>query len=377
MPVNINTFRKSLFHTVTAPPDQIQSDLSQLRQLDQQIERKLNRLKTLIPWVIGLGILFFFFNSVLFSFVLSNPGFLGAFPSDLVVFFLVIFALGAIVCWILPYVYSSNKLDPRYLSQLGGQFLILALVSAGLLLILQFPVLFLNPFTTAIIVFITIVTVFVIRSKTAALNLPNYRYELATRIFSMLSRDMDKTSRANLKILFKKQVDQPTRTLPFSRRPGWKIDICDNEWLKIKGSLLNGHWIQLSLTERYRKRYGKNINGKLREKYQQRGLEIKLGIRLPGQGREDLAQLQSQGTQMIRLPSGVELKQLTLSPDLLKMKVLVPQWLGGARSVSMIWPQDPPEESIRQVLQVIMMMLLSAFQILNFAHVLSRGREKS
>lgn len=374
MAINLSSFRKSLFHSVTAPPDQVLGDLNQLRHLDHQIERKLARIKALIPWTIGLGILLFFLNSILFSFVLSDPDFLRAFPVDLVVFFLLLFALGAIVCWILPSVYPSKQLDPVYLADLGKKFLILALISAGLLLILLLPTLFLNPFTAVMILFAAIVTLFVTRGHTAALNLPNYRYEMAAKIFSLLSRDMDRTSRANLKILFKKKVDRPTHTIPFSRRPDWKIDICDNEWLKIKGPLLNGDWIQISLTERYRKRYGKNINGKLREKYQQRGLEIKLGIRLSGRGRQELAQLGSQATQMVRLPSGVELKQLTLSPDLLKMKVAVPQWLGGPRSVSMIWPQDPPEESIYQVQRVVMMMLLSAFQILNFSSVLSRGK---
>ncbi len=370
MPVNMSSLRRTLFHRVTAPPSQVQADLEQLRHLDRQIERRLARITGLIPWAIGLGLLLFFITAALLGFVIANPGFLASFPSELVIFLLVGFTLGTITCWILPFI--TNKIDSRYLSKLANQFLILALISAGLLFVLLFPLVFLNPFTVVVVVIIALTILFVMRGRTAALNLPNYRYELAERILALLSRDMDVASRVSLKILFKKQVDQPAKTIPFNRRPDWKIDICDNEWLKIKGPLLNGYWLQLSLTERYRKRYGRNINGKLREKFQQRGLEIKLGIRLPGKGHWHLNQLKGQTDQMVRLPGSTTLKQLTLSEDLLKMKVLVPNWLGGARSVSMIWPEDPSEDAIRQVQQVIMMMLLSAFQILNFGHVLSR-----
>ena len=370
MPVNVSSLRQTLFHRVTAPPSQVQSDLEQLRNFDRRVEQRLARITTLIPWAIGLGVLILFLSAALLNFILSHPGFLAGFPAELVVFLLVGFTLGSITCWVLPYI--TKNIDSRYLSKLANQFLILALASAGLLLLLQFPLVFLNPFTVIVLVIIFLTTLFVMRGQTVALNLPNYRYDLAERILALLSRDMDVASRISLKLLFKKQVDQPVKTIPFTRRPDWKIDFCDNEWLKIKGPLLNGYWLQLSLTERYRKRYGRNINGKLREKFQQRGLEIKLGIRISRQGHRDLNSLRGQIEQMVRLPASATLKQLTLSEDLLKMKVLVPHWLGGARSISLIWPQDPSEDAIRQVQQVIMMMLLSAFQILNFAHVLSR-----
>lgn len=372
MTLNLNTFRRSLFHSVTAPPDQIRNDLARLRELDLQTERKLTRFRTLIPWAVGLGVVFFFASAVLFSFVTSNPGFIAAFPSDLLTLLLVVFSLCAVVCWTLPFFWK--KLDLGQLSNLGLWFLILALASAGLLFILQFPLFFLNPAIVLVALIAGLVILLTLRFKTSTLNLPNYRYELADQIISLFSRDMDMTSKASLKILFKKQVDRPEKTIPHPRRAGWKVDICDNEWLKIKGPLLNGNWVQISLTERYRKRYGRNINGKWREKYQQRGLEIKLGIRVPKRRYADLAQLQGKTDRMIRLPSTATLKQLTLSGNLLKMKVLIPNWLGGAQTVSMIWPQEPSEDAVRQVYQVILMMMLSAFQILNFAHLLSRPK---
>lgn len=370
MPVNLNTFRKSLFHSVTAAPSQIHADLNQLRQFDRKVEGRAARLKTLLPLAVLGGVILTFASAIVFNLFLSRPALLRALPSDLPLLLLVGFAFAAVVCWSLPFVWKQA--DSEYLTKLGGQFLIAALISGTITLVLQFPWLLLLVFNPAFFIFAVIggiIALVVMQLRSSSLDLPNYRYELADRLVALLSRDMDITSRATLKILFKKQVAHPVKTIPYPRRADWKIDICDNEWLKIKAPLLNGLWVQLSLTERYRKRYGRNINGKLREKYQQRGLEIKLGIRLPKQGYPDLSQVSADLPQMVRLPTAATLKQLTLSSDLLKIKVLIPNWLGGARTVSMTWPQDPSEDSIQQVYQVILMMLLSAFQILNFACV--------
>jgi hypothetical protein len=372
MPILLKSFRQNLTYKLTALPSRILEDLNELRQLNQQAERRVARFKSFIPLIVLGTIVSFIAPAVLFGLITSSGyklPFLAWIPTELVFFLLLLCGLSALVCWVYPQMAQSDHAG--YFYKLGNNFFIATLGLGILLVLVEAPWILLNPMSSIILPAIIITSSIILYNRFKRLDLQNYRYELAIQLLQLLDQDLELGSRVSTQLSFVQQVKQPLKTIPYPKRPGWKIDVYHNPWLRLRGLFANRNEFQIICKEKYHRRYGRNINGKSREKFQQRGLEISLRIQLPLEGYSALSQLQGQANQQIYLPANTRLKQLILNPRYLLMKVVIPGWLGGARIVSFTWPTEPSAQEVRGLYETVVMMLLSAHQILNMARSLS------
>lgn len=372
MSILLKPFRQNLTYKLTALPSRILEDLNELRQLNQQAERRITRFKSLIPFIVLGTIVSFIAPAVLFGVITSSEyrlPILAGIPGGLVFFLLLLCGVSALVCWVYPQMAKSD--NAGYFYKLGNNFFVATIGLAVLLVLVEVPWILLNPLSSIILPAIIITSSVILYNRYKRLDLQNYRYELAIQLLQLLDQDLELGSRVSTQVSFVEKIKQPLKTIPYAKRPNWKIDICENQWLRLRGLFANGNEFQITCKEKYHRRHGKNINGKQREKFQQRGLEISLRIQLPLEGYSGLSQLQGQANQQIYLPANTRLKQLILNPRYLRMKVVIPGWLGGSKLVSFTWPTEPSTQDARGLYETVVMMLLSAHQILNMARSLS------
>ena len=107
------------------------------------------------------------------------------------------------------------------------------------------------------------------------LKLRDDRYELSKKILSMVNRD--RTPKSNVKILIHftpaGNMGKKIQTLPHPhfRKPGWKLDIFEDQWLTLEGKFLDSTNFFLTVTELNRTAYGTNARGKWKSKNKPKG----------------------------------------------------------------------------------------------------------
>jgi hypothetical protein len=193
------------------------------------------------------------------------------------------------------------------------------------------------------------------------LKLRDDRYELPKKILSMVNRD--RTPNSNVKILIHftpaGKMGKKIQTLPHPSKRGWKLDIFEDQWLTLEGKFLDSTNFFLTVTDLNRRAYGRNARGKWKSKNKPKGTEINLKLSFPSKKYGSIHVIQKAAPEAVKLPEEVNLKRMKVTGKAIDLTVNTPYFLNQ-----------------EEMYQTITMMFLSLYQILNFAKLLSRKRQK-
>jgi hypothetical protein len=193
------------------------------------------------------------------------------------------------------------------------------------------------------------------------LKLRDDRYELPKKILSMVNRDRTPNSNVKIGIYFTPagKMDKKIQTLPHPSKRGWKLDIFEDRWLTLEGKFRDSTNFFLTVTELNRRAYGTNARGKWKSKNKPKGTEINLKLSFPSKKYGSIHVIQKAAPEAVKLPEDVNLKRMKVTGKTIDLTVNTPHF----------FEQE-------EMYQTITMMFLSLYQILNFAKLLSRKRQK-
>jgi len=193
------------------------------------------------------------------------------------------------------------------------------------------------------------------------LKLRDDRYELPKKILSMVNRDRTPNSNVKMRIHFTPagEKGKKTQTLPHPSKRGWKLDIFEDQWLTLEGKFIDSTNFSLTVTDLNRRAYGSNARGKSKSKNKPKGTEINLKLSFPSKKYGSIHVIQKAAPEAVKLPELVNLKRMKVTGKAIDLTVNTPYF------------SNYPE-----MYQTITMMFLSLYQILNFAKLLSRKRQK-
>lgn len=307
MPINLEKFRKDLTYSVTATISDIVKDLSEIATLDRASEAKQAEFGSLATKCV-----------------------IGAISSIVLAFILMIFV---------------GELRDSF--QLFGTILIFLLLLAG--------------------IGCTIVAIYagIRRSKYRRLNLPNHRYELTKKVLEMLERDMDKEANVNVHLVLSpaNQKSKLIKTVEHPLKSGFKIDIFQDDWLKMEGQFLDKTRFVVTTSELNQTAYGwkRSMSGKskYKTKSKAKGLDISLNLTYPPRRYGAIKVLNNEVVNAVKLPQMTKVKRMRVTDKEIKLVVKMPP--------SMFWDQE-------KLYQTITMMFLSLYQVLNLARMLSKAK---
>lgn len=222
---------------------------------------------------------------------------------------------------------------------------------------------------TGIILFIAcVITAIFAGTKSQAygrLNLPNYRYELLKKLLEMCQRDMETNSPVSVRLVLSKPTEKNkiVQTIPHPYQSGFKVDLCKDEWLKVKGEFLDRSRFFLTATELAQTKHGwkrsRSGKSKYKSKSKSRGTNITLMLDYSLRKYGAIKVLKNEAMSAIQLPQSTQVKQLKLTDKSIDLTVKVP--------ASNSW-------QTKDIYQNITMMFLSIYQILNLARMLSKKK---
>jgi hypothetical protein len=205
------------------------------------------------------------------------------------------------------------------------------------------------------------------RSQQVALALPDYRYQVATRLIEMLRWDTDDYGQHQVQISFA-LPRKPARSERHPYRLGWNIDFYEDPWLQMEGKFLDGTHYSLNLCEKWQIRHGRNINGNLRSKPRNKGLEIKLVLQCDRRLYGDFSQALPQLGKCIKLPPMTTVKSLHINGQRIKIRVVIPSWQAQKSQGTFLAKLSEGEEATTRALgRAVTMTFLSGYQFLNYA----------
>jgi hypothetical protein len=193
------------------------------------------------------------------------------------------------------------------------------------------------------------------------LKLRDARYELSKKIVSMVNRDITPNSNVKIRIHFTPagKMGKKIQTLPHPSKRGWKLDIFEDQWLTLEGNFLDSTNFFLTVTEFNRRAYGRNARGKSKSKNKPKGIEINLKLSFPSKKYGSIHVIQKAAPEAVKLPEEVNLKRMKVTGKAIDLTVNTPYFFNQ-----------------EEMYQTITMMFLSLYQVLNFAKLLSRKRQK-
>jgi hypothetical protein len=212
-----------------------------------------------------------------------------------------------------------------------------------------------------LILIITAIFCSVKQSYYNKLKLRDERYELSKKILSMVNRDRTPKSNVKIRIHFTPagEKGKKIQTLRHPSKRGWKLDIFEDRWLTLEGKFRDNTNFSLTLTDLNRRAYGFNANGKWKSKDKPKGTEINLKLSFPSKKYGSIHVIQKAAPEAVKLREDVNLKRMKVTPKAIDLTV---------NTLYFFYPKE--------MYQTITMMFLSLYQILNFAKMLSRKRQK-
>lgn len=201
------------------------------------------------------------------------------------------------------------------------------------------------------------------------LDFPDWRYQLPDQLIEMLSRDMDRSVPIALRLDMTKATDRTKKiaTFPDPYRSGWKIDQFSDPWLQLSGVFLDGTEFSLGLTERNVAKYGwkrsRSGKRKFKRKMKPKGLEVTLTLEIPRKKYGAITLLKQEVADAIHLPPNTPIKHIKVTDNHFSLMAKVPPH------------KTTNVHNIDQLYQIVTLLFLSAYQVLNLAHKLSKSVE--
>ncbi|MEP0856022.1 hypothetical protein [Trichocoleus sp. DQ-U1] len=307
MSINLETFRKSLTYSVTAAVSDIVKDLREMATLDRASEAKQTEFGSLATKCV-----------------------IGAITSIVIAFILMIVV---------------GEMGDGF--QLFGNIVTILLLFVGL--------------------GCTIVAIYagIRRSKYSRLNLPNHRYALTEKILGMLERDMDKEAKVSVHLDLSPahQKSKQIKTVAHPSKSGFKIDIFQDDWLKMEGQFLDKTRFVLTTSELNQTAYGwktsRSGKSKYKTKSKAKGLDISLDLTYPQRRYGAIKVLNNEAVNAVKIPKLTKVKRMRVTDKGINLVVKMPP--------SMPWNEET-------LYQTITMMFLSLYQVLNLARMLSKAK---
>jgi hypothetical protein len=307
MSITLETFRKSLTYSVTAAVSDIVKDLRELATLDRVSEAKQAEFGSLATKCV-----------------------IGAITSIVIAFILMIVV---------------GEMEDGF--QLLGNASIVLLLFVG--------------------VGCTIVAIYagIRRSKYSRLNLPNHRYALTEKILEMLERDMDQEAKVSVNLVLSPahQNSKRIKTVAHPSKSGFKIDIFQDDWLKMEGQFLDKTRFVLTTSELNQTAYGwktsRSGKSKYKTKSKAKGLDISLDLTYPQRRYGAIKVLNNEAVNAVKIPKLTKVKRMRVTDKGINLVVKMPP--------SMPWNEET-------LYQTITMMFLSVYQVLNLARMLSKAK---
>lgn len=215
---------------------------------------------------------------------------------------------------------------------------------------------------------------FIAKWVTGRKNIENKRYELLHRTLGMLVRDMPKDTKVKAKLDMRPRNHKLKRTGKEKRQKGWRtwtVSLYDDPWLTLDGRLLDGTKFRLQMEEKYQHWIWRGKKTKVKEKSNTLATLI---LRIKPEKHPMLEKVALDGSEAVQLPEGVIFKRFIPTEASLMMKT----------SVKVPWNVPPPAgqevakkkgQTEAQVAghQMVAMMFLSLFQILNLSRMVGKS----
>ena len=200
--------------------------------------------------------------------------------------------------------------------------------------------------------------------KYLRLQMDSYYYQIGKKIVELLNRDIQKNTNISTDIDFneaiseKKQIDIIDHPL----RSGWKIKIYQDPWFNVRGELSDRTKFRFNITENHRNVSGwkRSRSGKRKHKSKNKfkGSELTLQLRYPLRKYGAVQVLKKDAIKAIKLPDTAELKNFKITEKSILIKVYL------------------SSKTIKLTYGTFTSMLLSCYQVLNLARLLSKTAKK-
>ena len=214
------------------------------------------------------------------------------------------------------------------------------------------------------------------------LDVVDFRHQLPKQVLEMVKRDMDSQTPVAIALDFNPPMTKTKRTdsMRHPYRNGWTRDFFEDQWMTLKGTLLDGTSFDLGLTELWSQSHGYKISAsgkrKHKNKIKPKGILLALSLEFSRKRYGAVSILQEDVLAAIHLPDkNAQVKSIRVSDRklLLQVKLLPePAVLGlrmnryGASAGLHI----PPAK----IYPAIASMFLSLYHVLNLAQKLSKAR---
>lgn len=202
------------------------------------------------------------------------------------------------------------------------------------------------------------------------LDLENRRYTLASQLLLRLRHDIGADAPVKL-VLDLTPVDAPDKQKGKHVTPsGWKAQDFSDPWFTLQTRLLDGTYLRIGMVECLQKR--SRVRRTQTGKYKYKTCEyswafIQVQLRVKPERYPNLARLEPQARQALRLPDGVAVKRLKLSKDRMVLRTFVEQRWSAGHAAEVGEAVEAP--------RAVVMMLLSLYQVLNYSkHLRKQGR---
>ena len=200
--------------------------------------------------------------------------------------------------------------------------------------------------------------------KYLRLQIDSYRYQISKKIVELLNRDIQENTNLITEIDFNKPINEQKQIdiIDHPLRSGWKIKIYQDPWFNIRGELSDRTKFRFNITENHRNVSGwkRSRSGKRKHKSKNKfkGSELTLQLRYPSRKYGAVQVLKKDAIKAIKLPDTAKLKNFKITEKSILIKVYL------------------PSKTIKLTHGTFTSMLLSCYQVLNLARLLSKTAKK-
>lgn len=227
-------------------------------------------------------------------------------------------------------------------------------------------------FTTVLVVLLVLaiiasVAFFIVKAIYGRLNYENRRYELLSQVLNLLGKDMAPDAIVDVKL----DLNKPNQKSKYQRKGkvgDWTVKYYVDPWFQLHGKFLDGAGFTLVITELFqaRSKWKTNARGKTKHKTKTKSAtQAALTIKVKPKRYPHLETLSSDVAGAIQLPDWVALKGVQSTATTFSLKV-------GAKCE---WDTQRSNQAVssRNGTQMVAMMFLSVYQVLNLAKAMAKG----
>ncbi|MEB3882919.1 hypothetical protein [Lyngbya sp. CCY1209] len=187
------------------------------------------------------------------------------------------------------------------------------------------------------------------------------RHLLLSQLLDFWIKDLVQKSKIKLVLVLSSLTDPQkfVGTKPDPRKPDRSFSFYRDDWLKVKGKFADGTHFFLQITEIYRTCSWRNRNGKSRYREKHKGYRIGLSLHFNPEIYRRVPQRIRRAEAAVKLPPDVALQDVRVTESQIQLKVKLE-------------PQSNPFGCQQLLYPTVVMMFLSAYQILNWVRIGSK-----